>query len=320
MSVGSEPATSGSVMAKHDRAVPSQSGPAGTSPSARRCPSAGACAGCPRPGAWALRTNGPIDTFAASADTAAIAVGPRPMPPHSGGMCGSQSCQSSLACWRSDTIVDTTALRSSWSVASQAGATTSSMNARTLRRTSSTSGGNVKSIIVLLELCLDSGFPGGECSQNRRSRSECPQRGVLRASDDTHRPCRPPRRPAAPRRTIESARSDEPTIRDEAAMIPPLQQGALVREHHRDLQVRADHARLAKEAKAGARPPTPLAHPRLELVALGRPLLPLPPRRARDAGRPSPPARRVGPVRWPSDALGPRPLRGHPRPDRPLPR
>ena len=33
-------------------------------------------------------------------------------------------------------------------------------------------------------------------------------------------------------------------------MIPPLQQGALVREHHRDLQARADRARLANEAKA----------------------------------------------------------------------
>ena len=146
MSVGSLPATSGSVMAKHERAVPSHSGRRYFSfwasvPQCRRV------CWLPSSGAWALSTNGPIDTLAASADTAAIAVGPSPMPPHSGGMWGSHNLHSSLACWRSPTMVPTTALRSSWSVFSHAGPTTSSMNERTLSRTSSTSGGKEKSIM-----------------------------------------------------------------------------------------------------------------------------------------------------------------------------
>ena len=51
-------------------------------------------------------------TLAASAETAAIAVGPRPMPPHSAGMCGSQSFSSLRAIDRKSTMVFTTDLRS----------------------------------------------------------------------------------------------------------------------------------------------------------------------------------------------------------------
>ncbi len=88
MSVGSEPATSGSVMAKHDRAVPSHSGRRYFSFWSGVAQCSSVC-WLPSSGAWALSTNGPIATLAASAETAAIAVGPRPIPPHSGGMCGS---------------------------------------------------------------------------------------------------------------------------------------------------------------------------------------------------------------------------------------
>ena len=101
----------------------------------------------PSSGACALMTYGPMPTLAASADTAAIAVGPSPMPPHSAGMWGSQTPQSSLAIRRSLTIALTTSLRWPWSVASHSGRTTSSIRRRTLRRISSTSGGNEKSIM-----------------------------------------------------------------------------------------------------------------------------------------------------------------------------
>ena len=146
ISVGSLPATSGSVMAKHERAVPSQSGRryfsfcSGVAQCRRVC-------WLPSSGAWAFRTNGPMLTLAASADTAAMAVGPRPMPPHSGGMWGSQSFASLRALARSSTMAFTTCFRSSWSVASHRGRTSSSMNERTRSRTSSTSGGKVKSIM-----------------------------------------------------------------------------------------------------------------------------------------------------------------------------
>ena len=42
----------------------------------------------PSSGACAFRANGPMRLRAASADTLAIATWPRPMPPHSFGMCG----------------------------------------------------------------------------------------------------------------------------------------------------------------------------------------------------------------------------------------
>ena len=83
--VGSEPATSGSVIAKHDRTRPSTDG--------RRyfscCSGVAWCSSVcwfPSSGAWAFSTNGPKLLRAASADTNAIAVIPRPSPPHSTGM------------------------------------------------------------------------------------------------------------------------------------------------------------------------------------------------------------------------------------------
>ena len=90
INVGSEPATSGSVMAKHDDPVPSQSG-------FRYCCFCSSVAQCssvcmlPSSGAWQLSTHGPTRVLAASACTIASATWPSPMPPHSGGMCGSQS-------------------------------------------------------------------------------------------------------------------------------------------------------------------------------------------------------------------------------------
>ena len=96
MSVGSEPATSGSVIAKHERTMPSQRGRryfsfcASVAQWSRVCmlPSSGACA---------FSAYGPNADFAASAETAAIATCPTPMPPNSFGMCGSQSPQSFAA-------------------------------------------------------------------------------------------------------------------------------------------------------------------------------------------------------------------------------
>jgi hypothetical protein len=51
-------------------------------------------------------------TLAASAETAAIAVGPKPIPPHSLGMCGNQSFSSRRATARNSTMALTTSLRS----------------------------------------------------------------------------------------------------------------------------------------------------------------------------------------------------------------
>ena len=74
ISVGSEPATSGSVIAKHERARPSASG--------RRyrsfCSGVAQCSSVcmlPSSGACALMTNGPMPVRPASADTNAIAIG-----------------------------------------------------------------------------------------------------------------------------------------------------------------------------------------------------------------------------------------------------
>ena len=89
ISVGSEPATSGSVIAKHDQVVPSHNG--------RRyfsfCSSVPQCSNVcmlPSSGAWQLKTHGPRRDLAASACTIASCTWPRPMPPHSAGMWGSQ--------------------------------------------------------------------------------------------------------------------------------------------------------------------------------------------------------------------------------------
>ena len=53
----------------------------------------------PSSGAWQLSTNGPYEALAASACTIASSTWPRPMPPHSFGICGSHS-PASLAAWR----------------------------------------------------------------------------------------------------------------------------------------------------------------------------------------------------------------------------
>jgi hypothetical protein len=86
----------------------------------------------------------------ASADTAAMATGPSPMPPHSFGMWGSHSSHS-LARSRRVTMASMNARRSppasltlAW-----AGSTSLSMNSRTRERTSSISGGKLKSIAMV---------------------------------------------------------------------------------------------------------------------------------------------------------------------------
>src|SRR5262249_30050502 len=105
----------------------------------------------PSSGAWQLSTNGPSDVRALSAESAAIAVGPSPMPPNSAGMCGSQRPHS-LAFPRSSRMVLMSRPRPSGSCRSMvrspsAGFTTVVMNSRTRWRMSSTSGGKVKSIM-----------------------------------------------------------------------------------------------------------------------------------------------------------------------------
>ena len=45
----------------------------------------------PSSGAWQLSTHGPRRVRAASACTIASSTWPSPIPPHSGGMCGSHS-------------------------------------------------------------------------------------------------------------------------------------------------------------------------------------------------------------------------------------
>ena len=89
MSVGSEPATSGSVIAKHDALTPSHNGfryfcfcsSVPQCNSVCMLPSSGACA---------LMANGPKLARAASACTIASSTWPSPIPPHSWGMWGSQ--------------------------------------------------------------------------------------------------------------------------------------------------------------------------------------------------------------------------------------
>ena len=77
MSVGSEPATSGSVIAKHERTTPSQSGRRYFSFCASVAQWSSVCM-LPSSGAWAFSANGPKPDFAASADTAAMATCPEP--------------------------------------------------------------------------------------------------------------------------------------------------------------------------------------------------------------------------------------------------
>jgi hypothetical protein len=95
---------------------------------------------------------------AASADTAAIATCPSPMPPHSFGMWGSHSPHS-CAALRIPMMPSRHWPRSqvSRSPRSSMGRTTSSMNERTFRRISSTSGGKEKSMVM--PTSCRSGFP-----------------------------------------------------------------------------------------------------------------------------------------------------------------
>ena len=62
----------------------------GTSPSARRSAQCRSVCMLPSSGAMQLRIHGPRRVLAASACTMASSTWPRPMPPHSLGMCGSQ--------------------------------------------------------------------------------------------------------------------------------------------------------------------------------------------------------------------------------------
>jgi hypothetical protein len=71
--VGSEPATSGSVMAKHERARPSHSGTRYFSRCSGVAQWSSVCM-LPSSGAWAFSANGPKRVRAASALTAAIAT------------------------------------------------------------------------------------------------------------------------------------------------------------------------------------------------------------------------------------------------------
>jgi hypothetical protein len=128
----------------------------------------------PSSGAWQLSTNGPMPTRAASADTAAIATGPRPMPPHSAGMCGHHRPHSSRAFRRSSPISPTHAARSPAAALtrSEAGRTSPSMNCRTFRRTSSTSGGNEKSMAMCPASCVRELAARPQRSRRRSPRDE----------------------------------------------------------------------------------------------------------------------------------------------------
>jgi len=86
--VGSLPATSGSVIAKHERTKPLHSG--------RRyfsfCAGVAKCNSVcmlPSSGAWQLMMNAESGTRPHSADTVAMPSAPSSMPPNSFGMCGS---------------------------------------------------------------------------------------------------------------------------------------------------------------------------------------------------------------------------------------
>src|SRR5689334_3124571 len=142
MPVGSEPATSGSVIAKHERTSPFTSGRSHCSFCAGVAWWSSVCM-LPSSGAWQLSTYAPIVVRPHSAETNAIASGPRPMPPNSAGMCGAQR-PSSFA--RPRSAAYPFRHPPSVRIRRSATATSSCMNARTRSRTAVTSGGSVKSI------------------------------------------------------------------------------------------------------------------------------------------------------------------------------
>src|SRR5262245_55851343 len=135
-------------MAKHERILPSQSG--------RRyfcfCSGVPQCRSVcmlPSSGAWQLRAKGPKRVLPASAETAAIARWPRPMPPYSAGMWGSQR-PCSRAALRILITPRTRVSRSSSrsAISASVGRTTSLQKRRTRSIRKRTSSGNVKSMAM----------------------------------------------------------------------------------------------------------------------------------------------------------------------------
>jgi hypothetical protein len=138
--VGSAPAAR-SVMAKHERTSAAARG--------RRyrcfCSPVPACRRrCMLPSSGAMAFSASEARYEAphSCDTSAIPRGPSPRPPQSSGRCGVHS-PASRACLRSRSK---TSSKVASSTSDSAGSTTSSTKARIRFRTSSTSGGMVKSI------------------------------------------------------------------------------------------------------------------------------------------------------------------------------
>jgi len=115
-------------MAKQERARPSQSGRRYLSFCASLAQWSSVCM-LPSSGAWALSAKEPKRVFAASADTAAMATWPSPMPPNSSGMCGSHRPHSWAVTRMWITCFTSTARSPSWAaISASAGRTISSQN------------------------------------------------------------------------------------------------------------------------------------------------------------------------------------------------
>ena len=100
----------------------------------------------PSSGAWQFKMNGASGTRPASAETVAMPSAPRPMPPYSFGMCGSQrplSCASLRSRMISGPQRRRSSTFSSWVAA---GSTSFSQNSRTRLRRSTISLGRLKSM------------------------------------------------------------------------------------------------------------------------------------------------------------------------------